>query len=123
MVRRDVFVEFVLLFSILVLVQCVSAAGPPPPVAAFSGTPTSGSAPLTVAFTDASTVNPSGWAWFFGDETYTEAWTQQIANAGWSARAGQSSVVMPDGSIVLMGGLSGGSGGSGYYHEDRKSVV
>ena len=26
------------------------------------------------------------------------------ANAGWSARQGHSSVVMPDGSIVLMGG-------------------
>ena len=38
-----------------------------PPVAAFSGDPTSGFAPLTVAFTDASTYNPTGWAWTFGD--------------------------------------------------------
>jgi serine protease len=37
------------------------------PVAAFSGTPTSGTAPLTVAFTDASTYNPTSWAWTFGD--------------------------------------------------------
>jgi hypothetical protein len=74
------------------------------PVAAFSGTPTSGSPPLAVTFTDASSGSPTGWAWFFGDETYTEPWTQQTANAGWSARQDHSSVTMPDGSIVLMGG-------------------
>ena len=34
-------------------------------------------------------------------------WTQMTANAGWSARQGHSSVVMPDGSIVLMGGFDG----------------
>jgi PKD repeat protein len=74
------------------------------PVANFSGTPTSGTVPLPVQFSDASTGSPTGWAWFFGDETYTQAWTQQTASAGWSARFGQSSVVNPDGSIVLMGG-------------------
>ena len=104
MVRKDVFVVIVLLFSILILVQGVHAVGPPPPVAAFSGMPTSGSAPLTVAFTDISTVNPTGWAWFFGDETYTDAWTQVNAGARLTARAAHSSVAMPDGSIVLMGG-------------------
>ena len=31
-------------------------------------------------------------------------WTLVNASAGWSARQGHSSVVMPDGSIVLMGG-------------------
>jgi hypothetical protein len=31
-------------------------------------------------------------------------WTQINPSAGWSPRSGQSSVVMPDGSIVLMGG-------------------
>ena len=31
------------------------------------------------------------------------------ASAGWSARTGHSSVVMPDGSIVLMGGFDGTS--------------
>jgi serine protease len=38
-----------------------------PPVAAFSGTPTSGNIPLTVVFTDASTNNPTSWSWNFGD--------------------------------------------------------
>jgi len=39
----------------------------PPPVADFSGTPTSGTAPLNVAFTDSSTNNPTSWYWTFGD--------------------------------------------------------
>ena len=34
-----------------------------PPVAAFSGTPLSGTAPLTVTFTDASTNTPTSWLW------------------------------------------------------------
>ncbi len=38
-----------------------------PPVANFSGTPTSGYAPLAVQFTDASTNAPATWAWTFGD--------------------------------------------------------
>ena len=37
-----------------------------PPVANFSGTPTSGSAPLTVSFTDSSTNSPTAWSWSFG---------------------------------------------------------
>ncbi len=39
----------------------------PVPVADFTGTPTSGSSPLTVNFSDLSTNNPSSWAWDFGD--------------------------------------------------------
>jgi PKD repeat protein len=42
------------------------------PVASFTATPTSGSAPLTVNFTDASTGDTTSWAWDFGDgETAT----------------------------------------------------
>ncbi len=37
------------------------------PVADFSGSPTSGDAPLTVSFTDFSTNNPDSWSWDFGD--------------------------------------------------------
>ncbi|MCX6696596.1 MAG: hypothetical protein NTV84_03400, partial [Methanoregula sp.] len=67
---------------------------PQPPVANFAGTPTSGTAPLVVSFTDSSTNTPTGWAWFFGDETYIAPWTQQTASAGWNPRNMYSSVVM-----------------------------
>jgi PKD repeat protein len=73
------------------------------PVAGFTGTPTSGSAPLTVAFTDTSTNSPTSWAWTFGDGgtstlknpvyTYTTSGiytvTLKATNAG-----GSSQVVM-----------------------------
>ena len=37
------------------------------PVASFTATPTSGTAPLNVSFTDTSTGSPTSWAWDFGD--------------------------------------------------------
>jgi len=39
----------------------------PPPVADFSGTPTTGKKPLAVTFTDLSTNDPTTWDWDFGD--------------------------------------------------------
>ena len=40
---------------------------PAPPVADFVGNPTSGTAPLNVAFTDTSSGSPTSWSWTFGD--------------------------------------------------------
>ena len=40
-----------------------------PPVSAFSASPLSGKAPLTVTFTDKSTNNPTSWSWDFGDKS------------------------------------------------------
>jgi PKD repeat protein len=40
---------------------------PPAPVADFTANTTTGQAPLTVQFTDASTGSPTSWQWSFGD--------------------------------------------------------
>lgn len=42
-------------------------APPPAPVAEFSGSPTSGTAPLLVNFSDLSSGSVTSWAWTFGD--------------------------------------------------------
>jgi len=41
----------------------ITVTAPPAPVASFSGTPLSGTAPLSVTFTDSSTNTPISWAW------------------------------------------------------------
>jgi len=45
----------------------------PAPVADFTGTPTSGTVPLTVQFTDLSTNTPISWSWDFGDGDTTNS--------------------------------------------------
>jgi PKD repeat protein len=40
-----------------------------PPVSIFAADPISGTAPLTVTFTDLGTGQPTNWAWDFGDGT------------------------------------------------------
>jgi trimeric autotransporter adhesin len=42
-------------------------------VAEFSGSPTSGAAPLAVGFSDRSTGAPTSWSWDFGDGTGSSA--------------------------------------------------
>ncbi len=42
-------------------------AGTPAPTAAFTASPSSGTAPLTVQFTDTSAGSPTSWSWDFGD--------------------------------------------------------
>ena len=84
-------------------------ATPPPLNANFTANTSAGTAPSTVMFTDTSAGSPSGWAWYFGDENWTESqWTLVNASAGWSGRYGHTGVSLPDGSIVLMGGYGGG---------------
>jgi PKD repeat protein len=51
----------------------VVVSNPPPPVANFTGTPTSGTAPLTVKFTDTSTNAPTSWAWDFDNNGSVDA--------------------------------------------------
>ncbi|AKB48841.1 Chitin binding protein [Methanosarcina sp. Kolksee] len=54
------------------------------PVASFSGSPTSGKAPLNVKFTDKSTGIPAGWIWNFGDgsKSYIQNPTHKYSKAG-----------------------------------------
>jgi PKD repeat protein len=66
----------------------VAPPGAAAPVASFNATPTSGTAPLTVTFTDTSTGNVTSWAWNFGNgatstmrnpsHTYTAAGTHTV---------------------------------------------
>lgn len=56
-----------------------------PPVASFSGSPTSGTAPLTVSFTDSSSNSPTAWQWSWGDGTAngtTQNPSHQYTSAG-----------------------------------------
>ncbi len=107
------------LLGVLLLFTCMiagaSAAGSP--AADFYATPDAGSAPLTVEFTDISTGDASGWAWYFDEGITDPEWTETAPDAGWSARGGHSMVVLSDGSIVLMGGLEDGA----YTHDVWRS--
>jgi len=51
----------------LVLNDLIVVDAPPVPVAAFTGDPVSGCAPLEVVFADASSGDINSWAWDFGD--------------------------------------------------------
>jgi PKD repeat protein len=53
---------------------------PAPPVAAFSLSPTSGTAPLTVQFTDQSTNTPTSWAWDFDNDGIVDSTAQNPSN-------------------------------------------
>ena len=94
----------VILSSLILLVAAGPAAAASAPVASFSATPTTGAAPLDVVFTNSSSGSPTGWAWYFGDENYTAPWTEMNGNSPWPARFDHTSVVLPNGSIVIMAG-------------------
>ena len=78
----------------------ITVTAPPAPVAAFTGTPTSGDYPLNVTFTDQSTNSPTSWSWNFGDggtstaqnpsHTYTAAGSYTVvltATSTWGSDA------------------------------------
>jgi PKD repeat protein len=60
-------VGFLFITANLVPAAAATTIGPISTVAGFNGTPTSGSAPLTVRFTDTSLNFPTSWSWDFGD--------------------------------------------------------
>ena len=51
----------------VIAIACPNVANTNPPVADFTGTNLTGCATTTVQFTDASTNQPTAWAWSFGD--------------------------------------------------------
>ncbi|HEX5689850.1 MAG TPA: metallophosphoesterase, partial [Roseiflexaceae bacterium] len=93
---------------------------PTPPTANFSASPTSGSAPLAVQFSDTSTGSPTSWQWDFDNNGSTDSTAQNpsfsFANAGtYSVKltvtnAGGSNSTTKSGFITV---TSGGGGGGG----------
>ncbi len=75
------------------------------PVASFTAGDTSGTAPLTVQFTDSSSNNPTSWLWDFGDDstsiiqnpshTYTSAGTYTVKLIAFNS-AGNDSLTKTD---------------------------
>jgi PKD repeat protein len=54
----------------------ITVTAPPAPVAAFTADLTTGSAPLTVQFSDESTGNPTAWAWDFDNDGAVDSTAQ-----------------------------------------------
>ena len=97
------------------------------PVANFSGTPTSGTAPLAVTFTDSSTNSPTAWSWTFGDSntstvqnpshTYTSAGSYTVAltatNSGGNNTCTKTNYITVTGSIPTVVGTGAVAYGTG----------
>lgn len=76
--------------------------GPVAPTAAFTGSPTSGEAPLLVNFTDQSSGAPTSWSWNFGDggnssaqnpsHTYTSAGNYTVTLTATNAQGSDNEV-------------------------------
>jgi len=94
------------LVLVLLLLTVTLPAEAITPIADFTTNDTHGVVPLAVSLTDTSLFRPNGWVWFFGDETYNASWTEVAPDSLWMGRYRLSSVVLPDGSIVLMGGTN-----------------
>ncbi len=96
-------------------------------VADFTGTPTSGTAPLTVQFTDLSTGGPTMWAWDFGDGetsmlgspsyTYQAPGTYTVTLTA-SSQTGGTSTKVKEGYITV---TSPGAGPKAAFTVDKRS--
>lgn len=101
-----------------------------PPVAAFSGTPTSGVAPLSVTFTDSSTNTPTSWAWTFGDgnTATTQNPSNTYQNAGnytvelTATNAAGSDAETKTGYITVTAATQTKTGGKGDNPKKRKKL-
>jgi PKD repeat protein len=91
-----------ILIALLLLVGAAQAQ----PVANFTGNVTTGTLYLPVLFTDSSTGIPTGWAWFFGDETYAGPWVQKNSSSGWITRKDPLVITLINGSALISGGYN-----------------
>ena len=102
-------------------VNAVVSASTGAPVAAFTATPTSGSAPVAVSFTDTSSGSVTAWAWNFGDggtstvqnpsHTYTSAGTYTVTLT--VSGSGSSNTSTRTNLITVSTPTSGGGTGTG----------
>ena len=88
----------------MVLLLLISTVNAKAPGADFTTNTLSGPEPLRVSFTDLSSNDPTGWAWFFGDETYSSPWMLMNSSPGWIPRMSTGTVATPSGVIVMTGG-------------------
>ena len=103
-----------------------------PPVAAFSATPITGYAPLTVTFTDLSTGDPTSWTWDFGDgnnstdqnpsHQYSAVGTYTV-NLTVSNACGINTTSAPVIVTTRPGGGGGGGGGTCYLDIDMLGKI
>jgi PKD repeat protein len=77
----------------------VSSAGPPPPSASFNVSPTSGTEPLLVTFSDTSTGTITNRSWDFGDTTTTNVTTNIVAHTYAAGTYGVTLVVTGPGGV------------------------
>jgi hypothetical protein len=64
-------------------------------------------------------INTTGLSGGTSISTTDYEWVRLTEHAGWAGRIAQSSVILPDGSIVIMGGYDGGST---LYNETWRSI-
>ncbi|HXI85687.1 MAG TPA: PKD domain-containing protein [Verrucomicrobiae bacterium] len=77
----------------------VTSAGPPPPSASFTGSPTTGIEPLSVTFTDTSTGTITGRSWDFGDTITTNVITNSVSHTYAAGTYGVTLVVAGPGGV------------------------